>query len=108
MKFRDRLSGQGSDKDIPDVEFFSPYEKQIYSTYKAAQKNYKLPPADLKVTVFRVEKRLYFLDDLKELGWRSLAKSGVQVIVVPGDHKTFLYPPHDVAFAALLQEELDK
>jgi amino acid adenylation domain-containing protein len=108
MKFRDRLSGQGSDKDIPDVEFFSPYEQQIYSTYKAAQKNYKLPPADLKVTVFRVEKRLYFLDDLKELGWRSLAKSGVQVKVVPGDHKTFLYPPHDVAFAALLQEELDK
>jgi amino acid adenylation domain-containing protein len=108
MMLRDRLNGQGTDKDIPDVEFFSPYEKQIYNTYRAAQTHYKLEPANLKVTVFKVEKRLYFLDDLEQLGWGKLAKSGVQVKVVPGDHKTFLYPPHDIAFAALLQEELDR
>jgi amino acid adenylation domain-containing protein len=103
-----KLGGTRKEKDIPDVEFFSTYEKQIYNSYRSAQRNYILKPLDMKVIVFKVAKRLYYLDDLEQLGWGGVAKSGVKVKVVPGDHKTFLYPPHDVAFAKLLQEELDQ
>lgn len=98
----------GIENEISDVAFFTPYEKEIYKTYKNAQKNYRIRPAELQVHVFRVFKRLYFLDDLVKLGWGRFAKSGVTVNVIPGDHKTFLYPPNDRAFAKILQAELDK
>lgn len=104
--FLNRLDG--IEKEISDVAFFTPYEKQIYKTYKNAQQNYRIRPSELQVNVFRVFKRLYFLDDLVQLGWGRFAKSGVKVIVIPGDHKTFLYPPNDRAFAKILQMELDK
>ncbi len=91
-----------------ETSLFTPYEKQIYHLYSDALAQYQLAPADLKVTLFRVEKRMYYIDDPVTLGWKDFALKGVHIEVIPGDHKTFLYPPNDQQFAAIIQKELDK
>jgi thioesterase domain-containing protein len=87
---------------------FSDYELDIYRKYSDALDAYTIKPSDVKMTLFRVEKRLYFLDDLEFLGWGKFALRGVNVRQVPGDHKTFLYPPNSETFARILQEALDE
>lgn len=89
-------------------DIYNDYETYIYKTYDNALNNYILAPLDVHVTLFRVEKRLYFLDDLVTLGWKKFALKGVKVCEVPGDHKTFLYPPHSKAFARILQNALSQ
>lgn len=98
------LSNQVKDYTI----HFSPYEKNIYNHYGKALDDYKMVPSDVKVSLFKVKKRLYYLDDLIYLGWNKFAKQGVETYDVPGDHETFLYPPNDEEFAKILQDTLDK
>jgi thioesterase domain-containing protein len=62
---------------------------------------------DIAITLFRVEKRLYYLDDPVYLGWDKIALKGVKIYDIPGDHKTFLEPPNDEKFAAIIQQALD-
>ncbi len=95
--------------DAIDLPFeLSAYETAIYERYSHALSDYKLVPDDIEVTLFRAKKRLYFLDDNEYLGWKSYAKRGVNVWEVPGDHKTFLYPPHDKKLVRVIQSALDK
>ncbi|MNY21456.1 Enterobactin synthase component F [compost metagenome] len=83
------------------------YEDEILRSYDIAWKNYLMQPLDIHVDVFRTQKRIYFLDDMVYLGWRKYAKKGITVHEVPGDHKTFLFPPNDKEFADILQKVLD-
>lgn len=86
---------------------FNDYETNIYSRYSHALDAFVLQPLDIRITLFRVQKRLYFLDDLVYLGWDKFAGRGVTVREVPGDHKTFLFPPNTKRLAEVIQEELD-
>lgn len=88
-------------------EVFTAYEKGIYSAYSKANAKYVLAPSNVMVTLFRVDKRLYYLDDRVSLGWDKFALDGVEIHEVPGDHKTFLLPPNDKEFAQILQRALD-
>ncbi|KLT66998.1 non-ribosomal peptide synthetase [Pedobacter sp. BMA] len=92
-----------------DLEFgmLSQREKEIYMVYDLALEKYLLTPAALKVTLFRVSERLYFLDDLVHLGWDRFASLGVEVCEIPGDHKTFISEMHRSAFARILQNQLN-
>lgn len=89
-------------------EIFTTYEQQIYKRYSQALNNYVLTPFDVKITLFRVNKRLYYLDDQVNLGWDKFAKRGVDIHQVPGDHKTFLHAPNDNIFADIVQKVLDR
>jgi thioesterase domain-containing protein len=80
---------------------------EIERAYDTASHNYYMEPLAIKVDLFRVKKRLYFLDDPVYLGWKAYAKKGVEIHDVPGDHKTFLFPPYDKEFAKVLQKVLD-
>jgi amino acid adenylation domain-containing protein len=79
----------------------------IYKIYDTARAKYLLTPIDTKITLFRVKKRLYYLDDLIYLGWKPFTTKTVEIHEIPGDHKTFLYPPNDVEFANVVQNALD-
>lgn len=83
------------------------YDDEILRSYDVAWQTYMMQPLDIHVDVFRTKKRIYFLDDMEYLGWREYAKKGVTVHEVPGDHKTFLFPPYDKEFAEILQQVLD-
>jgi amino acid adenylation domain-containing protein len=83
------------------------YDDEIHQSYDIAWNKYMMQPLDIRVDLFRTKKRIYFLDDLDYLGWRAYARKGVDVHDVPGDHKTFLFAPHDKEFAEILQKVLD-
>lgn len=87
-------------------EFFT-YEEEINRSYDMAYDNYYMDPMDIEVDLFRVEKRVNYIDDPVNLEWDKFAKKGVSVHVVPGDHKTFLFPPNDKVCARTLQECLN-
>ncbi|PYF76880.1 non-ribosomal peptide synthetase [Pedobacter nutrimenti] len=94
--------------DNSEVSVLTDYEKGIYEAYDKALDNYKLSPCDAMVTLFRVNKRLYYLDDRIYLGWNKYAMGGVDVYEIPGDHKTFLYPPNDKKFVEIIQGVMNK
>jgi thioesterase domain-containing protein len=91
----------------PEKDNRSPREKEISNVYNNAVHNYKLEPFDIEVSLFNVDKRLYFIDDPKYLGWDKFALKGVKIYKTSGDHKTFLYPPNDEKFSKIIQQALD-
>jgi len=88
------------------VDTYTLYEQEIRNKYNVLMESYVLTPFDIEVTLFRVEKRLYFLDDQKYLGWDKIALKGVKIYTTPGDHKTFLEPPNDEKFANVIQQAI--
>lgn len=93
--------------DQSDNEYFNAREEEIFGIYYSAHQRYVLQPVDVKVSLFRVEKRIYYLDDLVYLGWDKFAKKGVDIHIVPGDHENFLNPPMDRNFSDILQSAID-
>lgn len=102
-----RIKNMFSSEIITEEEHFTAYEKTIYESYSRAHENYIMIPADIKIDLFKVEKRIYFLDDLVSLGWAPFAGKGLKIHVIPGDHATFLKAPYDKEFAHLLQAAID-
>jgi len=88
-------------------EVMTPREMKTYKVYDNAYESYVLEPLDIEIILFRVKKRLYYLDDRVYLGWNKYTTKGVGIHEVPGDHKTFLYPPNDKEFANVMQNVLD-
>jgi len=95
-------------REDPVKDEAATYEDKLTNSYRTAYNNYFMTPLDIKIDLFRVKKRLYFLDDPDQLGWKDYALKGVQIHEVPGDHRTFLFPPNDKEFAEILQKALDK
>jgi amino acid adenylation domain-containing protein len=91
----------GKQLDLQDEVFT--YDPDIVKSYEIAYKNYRLTPLDIAIDLFRVKERIYYLDDMVYLGWKSYGKKGINVHEIAGDHKTFLYPPNDRELAEILQ-----
>ncbi|ACU58931.1 non-ribosomal peptide synthetase [Chitinophaga pinensis] len=84
-------------------------EDKINEKYEAAYRKYHMQTSDAcAIDLFRVDTRLYYLDDPLYLGWKPYALKGINVHDVKGDHKTFLMPPNDKDFAILLQQLVDE
>jgi amino acid adenylation domain-containing protein len=101
-KLKGALKAPATDRQFE----LSDYEAEIYERYSTALSKYKLMPDDIKVTLFRATKRLYYLDDNEYLGWKAFARKGVEILEVPGDHKTFLYPPNDRELVRVMQSTI--
>lgn len=84
-------------------------DEKINEKYEAAYRKYHMQTSDAcAIDLFRVDTRLYYLDDPLYLGWKLYALKGINVHDVKGDHKTFLMPPNDKDFAILLQQLVDE
>jgi thioesterase domain-containing protein len=79
----------------------------IMEKHETAYQNYIMQPYDGIIDLFKANDRLYFVDDIKYLGWKKYALKGVRVHDVPGDHQYMLLPPNDKEFARTLQRALD-
>lgn len=93
--------------DVPKDILFTDYEAELYRKYINALHHYQLKPVDFPVTLFKVKKRLYYVDNPADLGWKKFALGGLRIRPVAGDHKTFMLPPNNKDFAAALQSEID-
>ncbi len=84
--------------------------KQPYALDKMnnrAMGKYHILPQDVVVDLFRVENDSYYLHDTITLGWDGIAKKGVHVHHIPGDHHQLFSPPNDKKSARILQDILD-
>lgn len=88
-------------------EDLTTYETEIYNTYVTAHERYTITPAPIKISLLRVKKRIYFVDDPIYLGWKKFAGLGIDIHELPGDHASILHPPNDKEFARVLQHALD-
>jgi thioesterase domain-containing protein/acyl carrier protein len=91
-----------------EEESFTPYANHINEKHYHAYKNYQITPYNGTIDLFRVRKRLYYLNDPEYLGWRPFAMRGVTIHEIPGDHKTFLMPPNDKELALALKKALNE
>ncbi|HLX93425.1 MAG TPA: hypothetical protein VKR32_17195, partial [Puia sp.] len=87
---------------------FSEYAEKIHMKHELAYNNYKMTPYDGIIDLFRVNFRLYYLDDPEYLGWRPYTTKGIVIHEIDGDHKTFLIPPHDGGLAIALKDTLNQ
>ena len=91
-----------------DEEQVYDYSDEVIKAYDAAYYSYKIQPLDVTIDLFKVEKRIYYLDEPVYLGWKKLALNGVNIHSIPGDHKTFLAPPNNAILAATLQDVVER
>ena len=90
-----------------EEEILSAFAKRINEKHDQALRLYKMAPYYGSIDLFKVRKRIYYVDDPVYLGWKPYALNGICVHDIPGDHKTFLLPPNDKELARILQEVLD-
>lgn len=84
------------------------HEDLILQNLTKAYQNYTIQAQPIKVDLFRCKIRPYFVEDPVYLGWKKYATAGVEVLEVPGDHKTFLFSPNDKFFADCIQAVVNK
>ncbi|GAB3021318.1 hypothetical protein GCM10027051_28220 [Niabella terrae] len=84
------------------------YSKEVVRAYQDAYASYRLKPLDVKIHLFKVKERIYFVDDLEYLGWKKYARNGVEIRNIPGDHKTFLLPPNNQVLIETVQNIVRK
>lgn len=93
-------------KKEPELKGINRNINKIGEKHLKALREYQLAPFD-KVYLFKAKSRLYFVDDIKYLGWNKYAQQGVHVYDVPGDHKSIFEPPNVSELAKSLQHALD-
>ncbi|MFI5153658.1 MAG: amino acid adenylation domain-containing protein [Chitinophagales bacterium] len=100
-------SGMLAKKQLEE-EQLTIYAKRIHEAHHKAFCNYRMAPYNGAIHLFRVSKRLYFVDDPEFLGWKPYALHGITVHNIPGDHRTFLLPPNDKELAKILRDTLNE
>ncbi|MBY0481511.1 MAG: amino acid adenylation domain-containing protein [Chitinophagaceae bacterium] len=91
-----------------DSENMPPFMMHIAQKLEVAYYNYEIKPYHVKINLFKSEHRMFFVDDPKYLGWKPFALDGIDIHLIPGDHKDMLLPPHDRVFAEIFQKKLNE
>ncbi len=91
-----------------ELENLTQHEKEVILTHRAAFEKYHIVKYNIRIDLFKVKKRVYFVEDPVFLGWKPYAGYGVAVHEIPGDHSSFLLPPNDTVFAQTLQRVMDE
>jgi len=106
LKKLKRVFGRGGVSDTMGTDIDLNLNK-ISLKQQAALNKYTLNPFRGQLHLFKAQKRLYFVDEFKYLGWKKFALDGVVIHEIPGDHRTMFLPPHVEHLAAMLQAALD-
>ena len=80
---------------------------QVSLKQQEALKKFYLNPFHGHLHLFKAQKRLYFVDEFKYLGWKTFALDGLTTYEIPGDHRTMFLHPNVEHLANMLQEALD-
>lgn len=72
--------------------------------------NYKLQPYHGRITLLRAEDQsiMHKLYEDPTLGWGEVAKGGLDIVEVPGNHAVLMNPPYVERVAHVLREGMDK
>ncbi len=79
---------------------------EMLKTHERAWRRYQHKPYPGKIILFKAQIRPKDDHPAEDLGWGELARGGVEVIHVPGDHNTMIHSPHLATFVRKLHEVL--
>ncbi|HTH83435.1 MAG TPA: amino acid adenylation domain-containing protein [Mucilaginibacter sp.] len=82
------------------------YMQATVINLKEAFNHYKIEPVDVHIDLF-VAKKLYFLDDPINLGWKKYALKGIGRYMVSSNHDTMFSAPHYKDIASQMQKLLN-
>jgi amino acid adenylation domain-containing protein len=97
----DEKLSRGKKSDLPK------YMRKVYKMNRRADRRYVVKPYKGRVHLFKAEKQTFYLIDPEHYNWDKVAKGGVVVYQVPGEHSSTFAPPNDKYFATILQNCLD-
>ncbi|MCC6793695.1 MAG: SDR family NAD(P)-dependent oxidoreductase [Candidatus Hydrogenedentes bacterium] len=91
-------------------------QPQTRRTFKVLKANlkallaYELKPYPGRITLMRAEDQsiMHKLTDDPTLGWGELAKGGLDIFEVPGNHAVLMNPPYVIKVSEVLQNGMDK
>lgn len=81
--------------------------KKVIDDFKVALRKYSIQPLDICLDLFKAKVEVSYLEDRKFLGWKPVAREGVKVHKIPGDHFDLLLLPNCKDFARIVQAALD-
>jgi amino acid adenylation domain-containing protein len=92
------LVSKGAKRELPR------YLRQVHRANMKADKNYITKPYPGNVFLFKAKHQTFYNPDPVYYGWDKLAKGGVMIHEIPGEHSRIFAPPNDKYFARILEE----
>ncbi|AGT08114.1 type I polyketide synthase [Paracoccus aminophilus] len=79
---------------------------RTWRLHNLALERYNPDPLDVKIHFFRANERDEVIADHPEHGWIPLARDGIDIRPIPGNHLTMTAEPHARVLGTLLQQSL--
>jgi amino acid adenylation domain-containing protein len=91
-----------------DMNQIPEHSRELIAASLRTIRAYRPGPYPGRVTLFRARTRPLFRPRPPDPDWARLARGGIVVHTIPGDHVSMLREPHAVVLARLLQDALDR
>jgi amino acid adenylation domain-containing protein len=82
--------------------------RRVHRANSRANRNYAIRPYNGTVHLFKAQKQTFYIPEPEDYGWSRVAKGGVIIHEIPGEHSNAFAPPNDKYFANILQKSLDE
>jgi amino acid adenylation domain-containing protein len=84
------------------------YLRRVHRSNLRASRQYRVGPFNGKVHLFKAGKQTFYIPDPVNYGWDKVARGGVVIHPIPGEHSSTFAPPNDKYFATILQNCLNE
>jgi thioesterase domain-containing protein/acyl carrier protein len=101
-------SAKADVEELFDVAKMPEEFRRVLEAHYQALRNYVPRPYPGRVTLFRARTRPLFRLHGRDLGWKGLARGGLEVVTIPGNHETILKEPNVQILARQLIAKLQK
>jgi amino acid adenylation domain-containing protein len=99
---KEDLVSKGKKNELPK------FLRKVHRANHRANGNYIIRPYNGIVHLFKAQKQTFYIPEPENYGWDRVAKGGVVVHEIPGEHSNTFAPPNDKYFADILQKTLDQ
>jgi hypothetical protein len=96
------LVSKGRQSELPK------FLRRVHRANRRANRNYVIRPYNGTVHLYKALKQTFYIPDPEDYGWNRVAKGGVIIHEIPGEHSNTFAPPNDKYFADILQKSLDE
>lgn len=84
------------------------YLRKVHRANHIANRNYIIKPYVGCIHLYKAQKQTFYIPEPEDYGWNHVAKGGVVIHEIPGEHSSTFAPPNDKFFAEILQKTLDQ
>ena len=99
---KDDIVSEGKRSELPR------YLRKVHKANSRADRNYVIKEYPGEVHLFKAKIQTFYITDPVNYGWDKVAKGGVRIHEIPGEHSNTFAPPNDKYFASVLQKHLNE